>query len=369
MPGSIRLGVIALGLVIAIAVAFGVTAKETSAQADPVFAIDSATLAVGTQGALDVRALNVSAPGLGAWSIDVFYDPLVVAAVSCTAFEGGVCNPAYDTNRVRFTGANASGLEGDTTLAEITFACAVEGVTLLTISIEVLADATIGGPVDIRDTTSTDDGTISCGTAEPTPSGAACDAFEFQEDAQQALDSDPSDPAGLDPDNDGVACENLPSRFPPVSCDDFATQGEAQKVYDADPSDPFNLDGDGDGVACEALPAQPPSAGTGIGDIDFGPGGVQVWLIAGLIGAGIAWLSTGAAGAGLVFLGGTRSRNNARREPASGLLKPANEGVTQQESGFQPQMRPRGSRWLSSAREHIVDANLDDVPGFRSRRT
>ena len=361
MVVPIRLGMVALGLVIAIAVAFGVTAKETSAQADPVLAIDSATLAVGTQGALDVRALNVSDPGLGAWSIDVFYDPLVVAAVSCTAFEGGVCNPAYDTNRVRFTGANASGLEGDTTLAEITFSCVVEGVTLLTIGVEVLADATIGGPVDIRDITSTEDGTISCGDLPPS-NGGACDAFDFQEDAQQALDSDLSDPAGLDPDNDGVACESLPTRFSPVSCSDFATQGEAQKVYDADPSDPFNLDGDGDGVACENLPAQPPSAGTGIGDIDFGPGSAQVWLIAGLIGAGIAWLSTGAAGAGLVFLGGTRSKNNPRREPA-------NQGVTQQASGFQPQMRPRGSRWLSSAREHIAGATLDDVPGFRSRRT
>ena len=362
MAVPIRLGMVALGLVIAIAAAFGVTAKETSAQVDAVFTIDSASIAVGGQAGLDVRALGVSAPGLGAWSIDIFYDPLVVAAVSCTAFEGGVCNPDYDTNRIRFTGANASGLEGDTTLAEITFSCVVEGVTLLTISIEVLADATIGGPQPI--VPSTEGGSISCGDAQPTPpsNGGACDAFDFQEDAQQALDSDPSDPAGLDPDNDGVACESLPSRFPAVSCSDFATQGEAQKVYDGDPSDPFNLDGDGDGVACENLPAQPPSAGTGIGDIDFGPGSVQVWLIAGLIGAGIAWLSTGAAGAGLVFLGGTRSKNNSRREPA-------NQGVTQQASGFQPQMRPRGSRWLSSAREHIAGATLDDVPGFRSRRT
>lgn len=38
-----------------------------------------------------------------------------------------------------------------------------------------------------------------------------CDDFEFQEDAQAVLDQDPSDPNGLDSDNDGIACEDLPS--------------------------------------------------------------------------------------------------------------------------------------------------------------
>lgn len=39
------------------------------------------------------------------------------------------------------------------------------------------------------------------------------------------------------------------------NCSDFATQGEAQAVLDADPSDPNGLDNDNDGVACENLPA------------------------------------------------------------------------------------------------------------------
>jgi hypothetical protein len=39
-----------------------------------------------------------------------------------------------------------------------------------------------------------------------------CEDFTFQEDAQRILDQDPSDPNGLDDDNDGIACENLPSR-------------------------------------------------------------------------------------------------------------------------------------------------------------
>lgn len=39
------------------------------------------------------------------------------------------------------------------------------------------------------------------------------------------------------------------------NCDDFSTQEEAQAVYDSDTSDPNYLDGDNDGVACEALPS------------------------------------------------------------------------------------------------------------------
>jgi|SRR5215216_4984782 len=39
-----------------------------------------------------------------------------------------------------------------------------------------------------------------------------CSDFTYQEDAQAELDRDPSDPHNLDADNDGIACENLPSR-------------------------------------------------------------------------------------------------------------------------------------------------------------
>ena len=41
-----------------------------------------------------------------------------------------------------------------------------------------------------------------------------------------------------------------------LNCDDFATQEEAQAVFDRDRSDPNGLDGnDNDGIACENLPS------------------------------------------------------------------------------------------------------------------
>lgn len=42
-----------------------------------------------------------------------------------------------------------------------------------------------------------------------------------------------------------------------LDCEDFATQQQAQAVYNSDPSDPNGLDADNDGLACEdSLPTE-----------------------------------------------------------------------------------------------------------------
>ena len=55
-----------------------------------------------------------------------------------------------------------------------------------------------------------------------------------------------------------------------LDCGNFATQEEAQAVLDADPSDPNGLDADNDGVACEDLPSGGGGT-TGGGATDGGP--------------------------------------------------------------------------------------------------
>lgn len=127
-------------------------------------------------------------------------------------------------------------------------------------------------------------GMTGTATAFAESSGAAqgdldCKDFATQEEAQAELEKDRSDPHGLDGnDNDGMACESLPSApvtttspppdttEPPASskeaattpafadkdCADFATKGDAQATLDADRSDPHRLDADDDGLACEA---------------------------------------------------------------------------------------------------------------------
>lgn len=46
-----------------------------------------------------------------------------------------------------------------------------------------------------------------------------------------------------------------------LNCSDFATQPDAQAELNADPSDPNGLDGDNDGVACEDLPGMTDDSG------------------------------------------------------------------------------------------------------------
>lgn len=114
----------------------------------------------------------------------------------------------------------------------------------------------------------------------------SCDALT-QEEAQALLDDDPSDPNGLDPDGDGIACESDELAQPAdggandranrrnrnrddgteataqvtaptadLDCINFTYQEEAQLVLDDDSSDPYNLDPNGDGFACTSLPTR-----------------------------------------------------------------------------------------------------------------
>jgi hypothetical protein len=72
----------------------------------------------------------------------------------------------------------------------LTTAAAVAGLALL-------------GPVSLA----------SAQLATPLAADLNCSDFKYQEDAQAVYDQDPSDPNGLDgDDNDGKACESLPPR-------------------------------------------------------------------------------------------------------------------------------------------------------------
>lgn len=119
-----------------------------------------------------------------------------------------------------------------------------------------------------------------------------CADFAYQEDAQDVYDADPTDPNGLDADNDGIACEDRPHRPAAVTTTTTTTVPDTTPTTGADSSgcnpnysgacvpvlvedvdcaggtgngpafveetnfevvgeDIFGLDADGDGIACE----------------------------------------------------------------------------------------------------------------------
>ena len=86
-------------------------------------------------------------------------NPSTCTAASASAPAAAVTDAA-DTV-VRITGAVALGLEGDTTLGIITVKCEAAGTSALALSIDVLADATIGDPQETA--AHVTDGEVTCG--------------------------------------------------------------------------------------------------------------------------------------------------------------------------------------------------------------
>ncbi len=156
-----KLAVVALALMLS-----DLATSPASAQ-DELISIDSVTITPGSGTTLEVNALNMPAPGLGAWDIGVEYDPSILSALSCSPAAGSVCNVDFSARRVRIVGATASGLTGDSVLASITFNCDREGVSDLVIEVRELADATLSDPQPIS--FMVQNGRISCSAQSPVP--------------------------------------------------------------------------------------------------------------------------------------------------------------------------------------------------------
>ena len=259
MNGQQGLALRALAAV-AVATLIAIGLAGTASAQEELITINSASVVVGELASVGVDALNIPEPGLGAWTVDITYDPAVLTASACIPDNGSVCNPAFDDQTVRITGASAGGVLGDASLGVLSFRCEAVGTSPLTLNVPLLVDATIGAPQAI--VAGTQSGSVTCteASADPTPtpipSGADdvfdCSDFLFQDVSQAVLDADPSDPHNLDPDNNGIACEGLPGR-------------------DSD-TDPVIL----------------PPAGVGVGGGGATPGEIARWLMAAFAGLGLA---------------------------------------------------------------------------------
>ena len=122
--------------------------------------VSSASILVGETATIWLRALKVSPPGLGAWTINIQYDAAVVSVAGCAPEHIAACNSAFQPNAVRIVGNAVPGQLGDVTLASIGFTCLSAGTSGLLIDVELLADATVGDPQPIA--VSTSNSSISC---------------------------------------------------------------------------------------------------------------------------------------------------------------------------------------------------------------
>jgi hypothetical protein len=92
-----------------------------------IVSIGSAVLPPGGQATVALSASDVPPPGLGAFTIDITYDPDVVTPTACTAdpgahFDGPFCNISFGPGIVRCGGFRTSdGAVGDLPLCNVTF--------------------------------------------------------------------------------------------------------------------------------------------------------------------------------------------------------------------------------------------------------
>jgi hypothetical protein len=179
------------GLLVALAAAGWLFAAPDAHAQAPTATITSATAEAGQQATVHLQASEIGPPGLGAWTVDVTYDSAVVAVAGCTPEHGGICNPAFGPSVVRVAGTAILGLEGDFTLANITFSCEHVGAAGLTLSLSVFADATLGEPQTIN--AGVVNGAVTCleqGSGPPPVSAAGdvnCDGHTNSIDATLTL--------------------------------------------------------------------------------------------------------------------------------------------------------------------------------------
>ncbi len=130
-------------------ISLSLMASPKAAAEDATVGVSTVTTGLGQQALVHVEALQITAPGLGAWTIDIAYDPDVITPVGCSAALGGICNAAFSANTVRIIGVSAQGVAGDVELGEIVFECRQAGESALTLEPAVFADATPGAPQPI----------------------------------------------------------------------------------------------------------------------------------------------------------------------------------------------------------------------------
>jgi hypothetical protein len=102
---------------------------NTSEFSDPMVPVivrmESGYAAPGGSVTLTLETLNIPDPGLGAFTIEVSYDPSIIAPTAFApgpGFDSVVCNLAYASDTVCCTGVHAdAGAVGDLALADLTF--------------------------------------------------------------------------------------------------------------------------------------------------------------------------------------------------------------------------------------------------------
>jgi hypothetical protein len=173
------LAALAALLVLGVVVADGASAQGATVR------VGRVTVGAGL-GKVELQAQDLGGLGLGAWEVNVTYNPAVVTVVDCDAVApGGICNENYAPNIIRSVGATAAGMTGERVLASMTFRCDQIATSDLTISIDVFVDAHADAPQPIA--TKIMNGSITCNAISGGSGDVDCDGRVTAIDAALVL--------------------------------------------------------------------------------------------------------------------------------------------------------------------------------------
>ena len=176
---------VALPVAALLAVGALLSARGSLAQGPATVGIESGSAVVGGSDTVRLEVSDVPTPGLGAYIVDVSYDPIIVDPTGCVSDPNNViignvpCHLNFERNDVdpdvaRIGGFHQyAGLTGTVALADITFDCVGVGTSNLALAVVELVDA---DAAPIPNTTS--NGSIVCSegptdTPTPTPTETA----------------------------------------------------------------------------------------------------------------------------------------------------------------------------------------------------
>ena len=179
-------GVLFLVVMAFIAVGVLLSAHGSRAADGATVRIGSGVAVVGDGQNVRLEVLDVPAPGLGAYTIDVSYDPTIVDPVSCSKDPDGVldtalCNLNFERNDVKPDTIRTGGFRtdegavGTVALADIEFECIGVGTSGLALTYIELADTTGANipHVVANGSIVCSEGPTATPTATPTPTKTA----------------------------------------------------------------------------------------------------------------------------------------------------------------------------------------------------
>ncbi len=165
---------------------------------------------------LPVDALDVPPGSIGAFTIEVGYDPLLVVATACTTDPGSIldsaiCSPAFAPDVARCTGISIAGVSGpELTLCDITFEFVDAGTPITTVTPLVVSCLVLTDPGGDPLGCSQQDGWIDFGLGDVT-----CDDLVNVVDALFVMQFE----VGLRDDSGGCPLPPSPDTLHVASCD------------------------------------------------------------------------------------------------------------------------------------------------------